>query len=78
MSIPKRAGNAPVRIDLEAHKRYVWCSCGHSEKQPFCNGAHKAEGGVPMPFTVEEDKKASLCTCKLTDNPPYCDGSHKN
>lgn len=78
MSIPKCAGNAPISVDLEAHKRYAWCSCGYTEKQPFCNGAHKKEGGAPLLFTVEENKTASLCTCKLTRNPPYCDGSHKN
>lgn len=77
MSVPKRAGNAPVLIDLEANKRYVWCACGYSENQPFCNGNHKQEGGTPMPFTVDEGKKAALCTCKLTSTPPYCDGTHK-
>lgn len=77
MSTPKRAGNQPVMIELEKNKRYAWCSCGYSEKQPFCNGAHKNEGGIPMIFSVDEEKKAALCTCKLTSTPPYCDGSHR-
>ncbi len=78
MSTPKRAGNEPMKIDLEKNKNYAWCSCGYSEDQPFCNGAHKNEGGVPMIFSVDEPKTVFLCTCKLTSNPPYCDGTHKN
>ena len=78
MSTPKRAGNAPITMELEKNKNYAWCTCGYSETQPFCNGAHKNEGGVPMIFSVEEEKTASLCTCKLTTTPPYCDGSHRN
>ncbi len=37
----KVAGNAPVLIDAEAGKNYAWCTCGLSDNQPFCNGAHK-------------------------------------
>ncbi|WP_027393641.1 CDGSH iron-sulfur domain-containing protein [Aquimarina latercula] len=73
-----RGGDSPVPCELEANKNYAWCTCGHSENQPFCNGAHKTTGGTPPTiFTVEEAKEAYLCTCKLTSNPPYCDGSHK-
>lgn len=70
---------SPIACDLEAGKKYAWCTCGHSETQPFCNGAHRAANATPpLKFEVEENKKAHLCTCKRTSNPPYCDGSHKN
>lgn len=73
-----KGGDAPIKCELEGSKNYAWCTCGHSEDQPFCNGNHKKEGGtMPMIFMVEEDKTAHLCTCKQTKNPPYCDGSHK-
>jgi len=69
----------PIACELEAGKKYAWCTCGLSETQPFCNGAHRAaETTPPLKFEVEDAKKAYLCTCKLTSNPPYCDGSHKN
>lgn len=72
-----RGGNAPVKCELETDKNYAWCTCGHSENQPFCNGSHKAKKATaPMVFSVEEEKTAYLCTCKQTKNPPYCDGSH--
>ncbi|MRH99663.1 CDGSH iron-sulfur domain-containing protein [Kriegella sp. EG-1] len=70
---------SPIACDLEAGKKYAWCTCGHSETQPFCNGAHReAKATPPLKFEIAENKKANLCTCKLTSNPPYCDGTHKN
>ena len=73
-----KGGDAPIKCELEAGQNYTWCTCGHSDNQPFCNGAHRAkEATPPMKFSVEESKTAHLCTCKLTKNPPYCDGSHK-
>jgi len=73
-----RGGEAPIACELEADKKYSWCTCGHSSGQPFCDGSHKAaEATTPMRFTAEESKEAYLCTCKQTKNPPYCDGSHK-
>lgn len=78
MSNIKRGGDTPVKCELEADKKYSWCTCGHSEEQPFCNGSHRAAKSTPpLSFMVEEAKTAHLCTCKLTNNPPYCDGSHK-
>lgn len=78
MELPKRAGNAPVPVDLEEGKRYAFCTCGLSEAQPFCNGKHKGQGMAPAVFVAEETKTAYMCTCKLTGNPNgFCDGSHK-
>lgn len=72
-----KGGDAPIKCELEANKNYAWCTCGHAEEQPFCNGSHRVKEATPsMRFSVEEDKTAYLCTCKLTKNPPYCDGSH--
>mgnify|MGYP000303641411 CR=1 FL=1 len=78
MSNNIKGGNSPIECELEANKKYAWCTCGHSNSQPFCNGAHrKAEATPSMVFEVPEAKTAFLCNCKLTKNPPYCDGSHK-
>jgi len=78
MELPKIAGKVPVRMDLEAGKNYAWCSCGLSENQPFCNGAHKGTDFTPVVFKLEEDKTAGMCTCKQTKNPNgFCDGSHR-
>ena len=36
------AGETPQRCELEAGKKYAWCTCGNSEKQPYCDGSHRA------------------------------------
>lgn len=77
MDLPKVAGTTPIRIDLEAGNKYAWCTCGLSDNQPFCNGAHKGTGFTPLVFVAEETKTVSLCTCKKTSNPGFCDGAHK-
>ena len=29
-------------------KKYAWCSCGKSDKQPFCDGSHKGTEFSPI------------------------------
>jgi len=77
MGKAKIAGTSPIRVELEAGKNYAWCTCGLSDNQPFCNGAHKGTSFTPKVFQVEESKTVSLCTCKQTANPGFCDGAHK-
>ena len=72
----KIAGKAPIMVDIEEGKVYAWCTCGLSENQPFCNGAHKGTSFAPLVMTADKNKKAAFCTCKQTSNPPYCDGAH--
>uniref|UniRef100_A0A3Q2NWT1 CDGSH iron sulfur domain 3 n=1 Tax=Fundulus heteroclitus TaxID=8078 RepID=A0A3Q2NWT1_FUNHE len=69
----------PIKVELVGGKRYAWCSCGHSRKQPFCDGSHKtrAQGMTPLRFVPEKDSTVWLCGCKHTSSPPYCDGTHK-
>ena len=86
-NLPKVAQCFPLEVELTAGKTYAWCTCGLSDKQPFCDGQHKAcwyeeNGETVMPyksmkFTAEKDETAWLCQCKHTKNPPFCDGSHK-
>lgn len=82
----KVAGCEPSCEKLDAGKTYAWCTCGLSEKQPFCDGKHKTlayeeNGETIMPFksmkvTLEKEAEVWLCHCKQTETPPYCDGSH--
>ncbi|MEI7441212.1 MAG: CDGSH iron-sulfur domain-containing protein [bacterium] len=66
----------PAVFELEAGT-YYYCTCGMSDKQPFCNGAHKGSTLAPKAFEIKEKTKVALCQCKETKNPPFCDGSHK-
>jgi len=70
------AQKAPYQAELEAGRKYAWCRCGLSAKQPFCDGSHFATGIKPMIFTAEEADTQWLCGCKQTANQPFCDGSH--
>jgi CDGSH-type Zn-finger protein len=56
---------------------YVWCSCGKSKSQPFCDGSHESTGMRPMFVEITEEKQVAWCGCKTSGNKPYCDGSHK-
>jgi len=76
MDKPESGGTAPVMQDLKEGATYAWCSCGRSENQPWCNGAHRGTQFAPHVFGAKKDGKAALCACKKTKNPPYCDGSH--
>jgi len=78
MDKPKVAGTSPIRVSVEAGKKYAWCSCGLSTKQPFCDGSHKGTGFSPTMYEATETKDVGFCTCKLTGNPGPCDGSHKS
>lgn len=75
--IPRIAARSPRAIELEADKRYAFCTCGHSENQPFCDGSHKITSFTPHVFTAEKTGRAWLCMCKRTGNVPFCDGAHK-
>ncbi|MCG3173973.1 MAG: hypothetical protein GMKNLPBB_02190 [Myxococcota bacterium] len=73
---PRIAEKRPAAIELEPGD-YYWCVCGHSSKQPFCDGSHgKTQGFRPMKVTITEKKKYYLCQCKQTANKPFCDGTH--
>mmetsp|Transcript_35787 Transcript_35787/g.111959 ORF Transcript_35787/g.111959 Transcript_35787/m.111959 type:complete len:112 (-) Transcript_35787:59-394(-) len=69
-------------LELDPATKYVWCQCGVSTRQPFCDGqSHRAYGIKPVAFTSEGEAggqkvKAALCGCKYTNTPPYCDGTH--
>ena len=65
-------------VQLKKGGTYAWCSCGKSNNQPWCNGAHKGSEFSPKVFIAEETKTVSMCMCKQTKNPPYCDGSHSS
>ncbi|MEM7104364.1 MAG: sterol desaturase family protein [Bacteroidota bacterium] len=67
----------PTTIEMEAGKSYLWCKCGMSKNQPFCDGMHHGTKHKPMLYIAAESRKRSLCNCKLTKDGPFCDGSHK-
>ena len=69
---------SPYLADVIEGKDYYWCSCGQSEKQPFCDGSHKGTIFNPVVFKATESKKMYFCGCKTTSNQPFCDGTHNS
>ncbi len=75
-AVPIIAAKTPSRVELEKGKSYLWCRCGRSKSQPFCDGSHAGTGITPLRFAAEKDGQAVLCRCKSSANAPFCDGSH--
>lgn len=73
---PQIAQKAPYPIDVEAGKKYFWCACGQSSRQPFCDGSHEGTRFTPLSWTAPEDKRVFFCGCKHTGGVPLCDGAH--
>lgn len=76
MSEPVIAQTSPYGVEVEEGKNYFWCTCGKSEKQPFCDGTHRGSEFKPVKYTAEATKKVFFCGCKQTGKQPVCDGSH--
>ena len=70
----------PFKFECKANKVYMWCSCGFSRTQPFCDGTHRDAKmkikNKPVRFECHEDKIYWFCNCKHTKNKPLCDGTH--
>ena len=66
----------PHLIEVEAGKRYAWCSCGKSKNQPFCDASHGEGDAGPVLWEATEDELVAFCGCKQTKKPPFCDGTH--
>jgi len=77
LSMPEIGGRRPIPVKVEGGKSYWWCSCGRSNKQPFCDGSHKITNFAPVEFKAEKAGEVWFCTCKRTAKKPLCDGSHK-
>jgi len=76
MESPKIAAKYPAAVNLE-QGTYLWCACGKSNNQPFCDGSHQGSGIFPTVVKTDVKKEVYLCQCKQTKNKPYCDGTHR-
>ena len=76
MADPVVAQKAPYSCNVEAGKKYFWCACGRSKKQPFCDGSHAGTGFTPVMYEATATREVFFCGCKSTKKQPLCDGSH--
>ena len=64
MSSPYIADTKPRPVELKAGDTVWWCTCGRSEKQPFCDGSHPGTEFCPMEFKVLNDDRFFFCNFK--------------
>lgn len=78
MAEPTIAYRKGFYYEVKAGERYLWCSCGRSQTQPFCDGSHEGTEFRPVLFKAKVDEDVIFCGCKHTGTPPFCDGAHNN
>ena len=78
MTIGIPAQKAPYPVTVEAGKKYFWCACGRSARQPFCDGSHAGTGIQPLRYKAERAETVFFCGCKSTGDSPLCDGTHNS
>ncbi len=76
--VQPKHGTEPISVD-ETPGPKSYCTCGWSEKLPYCDGAHKRldTGCHPTKCEVTEPGRKFVCQCRRSSNPPWCDGTHK-
>ena len=70
------AAKSPIAVDVIPGRKYWWCACGRSQKQPFCDSAHKGTEFSPVMFETDTAQTIYFCRCKQTGDRPRCDGTH--
>ncbi|ELU13000.1 hypothetical protein CAPTEDRAFT_174450 [Capitella teleta] len=75
---PAVAMYGPCNVEgLDEGQIKMWCSCGLSKNQPWCDGSHVDTGIKPVMWKVPKQQSLhQICACKYTKTPPYCDGTH--
>ncbi|WP_296761795.1 CDGSH iron-sulfur domain-containing protein [Sediminimonas sp.] len=73
---PEIAQTVPFPVEVTEGKAYLWCACGKSARQPFCDGSHKGSDFAPVKYTAPATQKVFFCGCKHTGTAPLCDGTH--
>ena len=73
--VSPRIGPYEIKDPIFGAKNYYWCTCGMSNKQPFCDKSHVGTCFKPLKFSLDvETDVMHLCGCKLSQNAPFCDG----
>ncbi|WP_367281086.1 CDGSH iron-sulfur domain-containing protein [Sneathiella sp.] len=70
------AQKSPYKVEVQEGRKYAWCACGLSGKQPFCDGSHKTTDLSPIIITASKSENLYFCGCKQTGGAPLCDGTH--
>jgi len=77
MAEPDMPQKEPYAVEVEQGRSYLWCRCGMSAKQPFCDVSHKGTEFTPVRYKAEKPGTVYFCGCKRSGSAPLCDGTHK-
>ena len=83
---PKCAQCKPYVEAVQSGKKYMYCACGHTDNQPYCDGTHRAVNKrdgtsfAPKAYTAPETGRTAFCGCRRTKAPEgiKCDGTHRS
>ncbi len=65
-----------LKLEMEPGT-YMWCACGRSEKQPFCDGSHKGTNFRPEKVVITEKQIFPWCMCRYSEKGARCDSKHR-
>jgi sterol desaturase/sphingolipid hydroxylase (fatty acid hydroxylase superfamily)/CDGSH-type Zn-finger protein len=71
----KTTVNEPAILTLKEGD-YLYCACGFSKTQPFCDGSHHGTKSQPLKFSIRKEREYRICQCKGCAKAPFCDDSH--
>jgi len=69
------AQNGPYAVEVVEGRQYLWCACGLSANQPWCDGSHGSGEAPPVAFIAPVSGIFYMCGCKRSQNKPYCFGN---
>jgi len=75
-TLQRKRHDIPFAVEVKADQPTLWCTCGLSMNQPWCDSSHRGTNFRPLTYRAPASFKVVLCGCKRTRNPPYCDGCH--
>ena len=76
---PTIAQRGAYTVEVVEGRHYVWCACGRSTRQPYCDGSsHNGSGLAPVVFQATKTGKMWLCGCKHSNKGHLCDGTHSS
>ena len=65
MSKPNIAQKGSYVVEVQEGKKYFWCACGLSQKQPFCDGSHKSTGFSCILILLRQPKKFTFVDANI-------------
>eukprot|EP00754_Rhynchopus_humris_P018966 Rhum_TRINITY_DN14623_c8_g1::Rhum_TRINITY_DN14623_c8_g1_i1::g.104593::m.104593 len=74
----------PVEVKVEAGRSYLYCTCGRTKTQPFCDFSHGQVNRTlgtkfePVTYVPKETGIVRFCGCRRTGDVVICDGTHNN